>query len=246
MRVAVLILAPTLALLLVACDGTDEAPPTATPTPTTAAATPPPATATSTPAPPTATATPTSTPTPTATATPEPDVVYYAADTRTGVEILDAAIEAATSADFAALSALVVVEPTACTTAQGIGGPPKCPAGSAEGTLLTRFGVIHCEGGWSEAEFLSGAVERWITPDDAAAPGSPSLYAIVFIDERFPNMPDDYYAIFGFPDGQGRALSVTDSGITFLWYGCGSKAVEQWPRLSASVESRFLLPPLGR
>jgi hypothetical protein len=64
----------------------------------------------------------------------------------------------------------------ACTTAEGRGGPPKCPEGSAHGTLLTRFDVVQCEGGWSQAEHLATTVERWITPEDAAAPASASLY----------------------------------------------------------------------
>jgi hypothetical protein len=225
------VLAPA-TLLFVGCDNTDEPHPLATPTPA-AAATLPPATATLT-----ATVTP----------TPEPplEVVYYQPGTLTGIPAIDEAITAAASGDAEALAAHVIVDPVACTTAEGLGGPPKCPGGAADGTLLTRFGVVQCEGGWAQAEHLAVTVERWITPDDAAAPGSPSLYAIVFIDERFPNMPGDYYVIFGFPDGQGRSLSVTDGGITFLWFGCGPKPVEQWPPLSATVESRFLLPPLGR
>lgn len=35
---------------------------------------------------------------------------------------------------------------TACTTADGLGGPPKCPSGQAEGTLVEVFPVGGAEG----------------------------------------------------------------------------------------------------
>ena len=70
-----------------------------------------------------------------------------------GVAPVDAALTAVRNGDGSALLALVQPASAQCTTAVGTGGPPKCPSGVAEGTVVQYFPYFECDG--------------WGTPDAA-------------------------------------------------------------------------------
>ena len=67
-------------------------------------------------------------------------------NTRTGIEDVDAIIDAILSGDIEARRALVQYTTSACTTADGLGGPPKCKPDEADGTLVKAFPVLGSEG----------------------------------------------------------------------------------------------------
>ncbi|MDA0301729.1 MAG: hypothetical protein O2822_04310 [Chloroflexi bacterium] len=126
-RTTPLILVGLIAAFLVACGGSSDPGPTPSPTSSPAAS-------------PSPTATPTPTPTPALplnVGTPIPPVVGQV-------------ISAVTGRDPAPLLALVEYQQVGCTTAQGLGGPPKCRPGDPQGTVYRRFPSGVCEGEWAE------------------------------------------------------------------------------------------------
>jgi hypothetical protein len=206
LRLAVGLAALACAVAGAACSGSRGAG-TASPSAVAASPTTAPATATS-PAP-ASTATPPSTPAP----TPEP-----AADRRTGVPDLDRIIDAVDQKDVATLEQLVDYQVVGCTTELGAGGPPKCPNGVADGTMLRVFPVVSCEGGWTEdaSETLAFFVD--------AARG---LYAAA----RNPGIPDvgpdwpasDTLLVFHLQQPYGAAagrIHVSAGRIVAVWYSC--------------------------
>jgi len=55
--------------------------------------------------------------------------------------------------------ALVQYISVGCTTADGLGGPPKCPPGNGEGTLVEVFPVGEAEGTFVRPEEIDGTLE---------------------------------------------------------------------------------------
>ena len=56
-------------------------------------------------------------------------------------------------------ASLVSYTTTACTIADGLGGPPKCEDGEAEGTLVEVLPVLGGEGTFSRSESIESAFE---------------------------------------------------------------------------------------
>lgn len=149
------------ATMLIACRGGNESGPAITATT--------PATATvsvSVSGPPTTTAAP-----PTATVTGDaPSTSWPPA---LGVPAVDAALAAFHAGNLPALIGLVRMASAACTTAVGAGGPPKCPPGAAEGTVVDYLPYFECDG-WGSLEGL-----RTRLVDD-------STYALVVLGHEPP------------------------------------------------------------
>jgi hypothetical protein len=79
-------------------------------------------------------------PTPMLTATAQPSTA--APGSATGIAELDLLAEAILSNDVAARRELVRYTTAGCTTADGLGGPPKCDPGQAEGTPVDYLPVL--------------------------------------------------------------------------------------------------------
>lgn len=103
-----------------------------------------------TPAAPSATAAASMTPTPPATpsVTPGQPIPQAVQDV----------VLAGTAGDAPRVVALAKYQQVACTTAQGAGGPPKCPAGTPDGTSMRVFPTGACQGEWTED--AAGAIAR--------------------------------------------------------------------------------------
>lgn len=85
----------------------------------------------------------------------------YSPETSTGIEAIDRVIAALQSADPAALQGLMSFAAAPCTNADGLGGPPKCAPGEAEGTQVEGLPVWGPEGHYMRKsemtpEFLPG------------------------------------------------------------------------------------------
>jgi len=93
-------------------------------------------------------------PIPTTTARPRGSG-YYPLSTRTGIAEVDAVLAAVESGDPQALRDLVHFTTVACTTAEGLGGPPKCREGEAGGTLVTVLPFLGPEGSFLDESELS-------------------------------------------------------------------------------------------
>lgn len=75
-----------------------------------------------------------------------PNAGYYPLSTRTGNADVDAVIAAVESGDSRQLQDLIRFTDIPCTKAEGLGGPPKCEAGEAEGTPHTVLPILGSEG----------------------------------------------------------------------------------------------------
>lgn len=81
---------------------------------------------------------------------------YYPLSTRTGNPDLDAVIAAVESGDPRQLQDLIRFTDIPCTKAEGLGGPPKCEAGEAEGTPHTVLPILGSEGHFMRETDLAG------------------------------------------------------------------------------------------
>lgn len=218
-------------LALAAC-GDDDDGATSTTAPTTASAT---AVTERTPSPITGTAVP-ATPgsTPSATAT--------AGARRTGNAAIDSVLAAIESRDAAKLAALGAFVETGCTSAPGLGGPPKCTTGQAPGTVVRVFPVAGCEGGYIEPAQLQSTLTREVTSQN------PHVYAVTVARQSAnpePYFPMGDFSVFLDVKGattHGVMLSLNQSGqIVNLWTGCAGSAAEVYGSRKAEP---VLLAPL--
>lgn len=188
-----------LVLAVAACSAPPEAMETAIPATVPAAATepasPPP---TVPPTQPPQTPTPEAEPAPTEPAATQPAADVATAEAgqtpsfaRTNLYDVDAVIEAVLTENNEQLAELIRFINTPCTTADGLGGPPKCEAGQADGTEVEVFPTLGSEGSYVPPEGLTGMLELLdvgelfgvyvISPDTPSEPYWPAgQYAIVF------------------------------------------------------------------
>ncbi|MGW8227107.1 MAG: hypothetical protein ACWGOY_15300, partial [Anaerolineales bacterium] len=73
------------------------------------------------------------------------------------IEDLKPVIEAILYGSITDRAELVSYTTTACTTADGLGGPPKCEPGEAEGTLVEVLPILAGEGTFSRPESVQSA-----------------------------------------------------------------------------------------
>jgi hypothetical protein len=99
--------------------------------------------------------------TPTQATTPEPQPTsaqdYHPLETRVGIEEIDSVIEAVASREPQILHPLVKFTKTKCTMRDGLGGPPKCSEGEAEGTPVEVLPFLSSEGGFIRKD----EIENW-------------------------------------------------------------------------------------
>src|SRR5829696_4352728 len=82
-----------------------------------------------------------------ATSTPSSDLsAGYPLATRTGVEVVDKVLAAVARGNTEELRSLIQYTAAPCTTAQGMGGPPKCNEGEPEGQMLQVLPFLGSEG----------------------------------------------------------------------------------------------------
>jgi len=114
----------------------------------------------------------------------------YPADTRTGIAGVDAVISAALAGDQETLQRMARYLLTACTTAQGAGGPPKCAQGERNGSLVEVFPLLGEEGEYVRRANIAYAFDLPVSalyavyqpPAEAGDPAWPQGdYAVVFI-----------------------------------------------------------------
>lgn len=82
-------------------------------------------------------------------ASPEavPGENYYPLSTRTGIAHIDQILAAVASGDSQNLHPRLEFFEAECTNADGLGGPPKCREGEAEGTPVEVIAFLGSEGG---------------------------------------------------------------------------------------------------
>ena len=153
-------------------------------------------------------------PTATSTVTEEPKSSdYYPLSTRTGIADVDEVLAAVESGDVQALRALVRFTKVGCTKAEGMGGPPKCREGEAEGTLVNVLPLLGPEGSFIHEAELSNFQPMDMTGIFAMYSVSASAYA----EEAYPageyavmftTIEDQIFIVFQIREGIVRMDTV--------------------------------------
>jgi hypothetical protein len=81
----------------------------------------------------------------------------YPLTTRTDMEEIDDILDAVAREDVASLRPLIQFTEAKCTLAEGLGGPPKCRAGEAEGMPVDVLPFLGAEGSY----LRSTEIENW-------------------------------------------------------------------------------------
>ena len=82
---------------------------------------------------------------------------YHPLETRVGIEEIDQVLSAVASGDPQLLRSLVQFTTAKCTLPDGLGGPPKCREGEAEGTSVEVLPFMGGEGSFIHKE----DIENW-------------------------------------------------------------------------------------
>ena len=140
--------------------------------------------------------------TPTSTATEEPKSLgYYPLSTRTDIADVDAVLSAVESGDPQSLRDLIHFTKVGCTTADGLGGPPKCREGEAEGTLVNVLPLLGPEGSFFHESDISNFRPM----------GALGIYAVYSVS-------DSAYSEEAYPAGEYAVLFVTEVDQIFIVY----------------------------
>ena len=154
---------------------------------------------------------------------PGPKPIAHPRGKRTGDAAIDTVLAAIESRDQESILRLVQFQSVACTTDPGLGGPPKCPPGVANGTMVEALTVSGCDGSWLLKEaFLSPeglayffrstsglGVYAVYRPVVSAEPPRAGETVIIFVRE-----------VGGQPSA--RTMGVTGGRIVSNWGGCGT------------------------
>ncbi|HSR47593.1 MAG TPA: hypothetical protein VLL77_06340 [Anaerolineales bacterium] len=87
------------------------------------------------------------------------DIHGYPSETRTGIAGLDRILDAVLTGSPPLTLDLVRLTTTACSTAEGLGGPPKCQDGETEGTLVQVLPVSYGEGTFIRSSNAQSALD---------------------------------------------------------------------------------------
>ena len=134
---------------------------------------------------------------------------YHSFNTPTTIEEIDNILAAVNSNDKQKLTDLFSYTTIACKAiVNGLGGPPPCPEGEAEGTLVEVLPVLSSEGYYLYKDEIS----NWPGLDVAG------LYAVYQVSESAysdENFPKGNYAMIlvGKENQPGIVLHIKDAGI---------------------------------
>ncbi len=164
----------------------------------------------------------------------------YPLDTRTGLPDVDKVLATVASGDPEEIRAQIQYTRAPCTWEDGLGGPPKCREGEAEGTLLEVLPLISSEGG----HIRKNEISSWQGIDEKA------LYAVYRVSENaldekyYP--PGDYIVFFVPGDNQATtALRIAGGGIVRVDTIFG-EFPDSIKRMVERDTSEVILPPKER
>jgi len=126
---------------------------------------------------------------------------------RVGIPAVDRVITAGLAGGAEGLRPLLRYLTTPCTTREGLGGPPKCAAGEAEGTPVEVFPL-----GGPEGTFLRAGEPPAFLPSDIT--GLYGVYRAALSPRPEPYWPGgEYGVVFTRSNGQLLDLRVSEEGI---------------------------------
>ncbi|HEU0075985.1 MAG TPA: hypothetical protein VFS30_18470 [Dehalococcoidia bacterium] len=162
---------------------------------------------------------------------------------RSGIEVIDTFLNALAAGDLSSMVGQVSYEQVGCILEPvGIGGPPFCEDGEAEGTLLDVVLAARCEGHYIRREAMPQVLGDLV--------GKPwALYAVIELGPPVQDafVPGTWQVILvdieAEEDSFLRTISpwFTEEGLSGLLYTCGQGNPSDLERRGTSPE--FLLPP---
>ncbi|MHA2428637.1 MAG: hypothetical protein ACXADB_11495 [Candidatus Hermodarchaeia archaeon] len=163
--------------------------------------------------------------------------IEYPPNARTGIAEIDRVIDAILSQDVGARLELVRYSRSACTTADGLGGPPKCKQSEADGTMVDAFPVSSGEGIQVRPEEIQNGF-------DFTVRGLFAVYEVPDDAHHADYWPaGEYGVVFTSEDGGFShivTVLVEDGQIVRLVFGFG------WPPFEMvwGKSDTFILPPI--
>jgi hypothetical protein len=161
---------------------------------------------------------------------------------RSGVEVVDHAIELVTTGDAEGLAALAVLESRPCVLSAD---HPEviCPDGVEAGTSVEAFAYANCSGEFVHQDLLLVPFEGFLSLSNAGKTVAVPL-RLYSVEQIVPAPATDrgaYVLHFAFPDGAARHLPLrADGRIPTLSLGCfNADPIER----HATTEHEWLLPP---
>ena len=153
----------------------------------------------------------------------------------TGSPELDQVIEVVLGGDQGELRELIHFTQTKCTHAEGLGGPPKCQSGEAEGTVVEVLPFLGPEGGF----IRKSEIETWggiqVSKLFAVYETSDAVYS----EENYPK---GEFALVFIEDSETQlsyTLQVTDGKIVRIDHG-----FEFPPQIREDYVKQFLVEPI--
>lgn len=153
---------------------------------------------------------------------------------QTGMPELDSIVAAVMGGDAGDVRSFIEFTESQCTTAEGLGGPPKCTTGEAAGTAVEVLPILGPEGGF----IRKTEIDTWQLPKAGA------LYAAYEVSDAAYSDPDypagDYALVFaGADDTQSSfTLQVRGGRILRVDYGPGPN-----PEIRVVDVARYLVEP---
>jgi len=133
---------------------------------------------------------------PTFTPTPALSIdIEYPPDMRTGIKEIDHVIDVIMDKDIEARLDLVQFGTTACTYTDGLGGPPNCEPGEADGTIIDSFPVSNGEGHFIRQDNIKGVFDFTVR----------GLFAVYVV-------PEDAYHTDYWPAGEYGIVFTSEDG----------------------------------
>ncbi len=124
-------------------------------------------------------------------------LAVYPPEARTGIEALDAIIDAVLAHDADRLRGLTQVTRAACIPEDGLGGPPKCEPGETEGNVVDVVPFLGPEG----HHMRYAAFMQWPGPD---VRGLLAVYGV----------SSDIFSAADYPAGEDAIVFLNADGVT--------------------------------
>lgn len=159
----------------------------------------------------------------------------YPLSTRTGIADVDAVIAAVESGDPEQIQALIRFTNIPCTKAEGLGGPPKCEAGEAEGTPHTVLPILGPEGHFMREADLANFPGISVIGIHAVYRLSDSAYS----EETYP--AGEYAVAFTGGENKPDIVLQIRGGIVRIDYLFSPTSLDEVIRRDAS---EFILAPM--
>jgi len=121
--------------------------------------------------------------------------------TRTGNEEIDPIIDAVARGDVQKLRSFIQFTTAECTKLEGLGGPPKCQEGEAEGTPIEVLPFLGPEGSFVR----KAEIENWL---EIRASGLYAIYQVSSEAYSDVNYPSGEFAIIFIEKQTASAVSV--------------------------------------